>query len=425
MKAVFRILSAVTVLAAMSTGLFADVKVKQRVTMGGMKIESTKMIKGSRERTEQKTDMGNDAADAMFPRVSTITQCDLRRKVQLNDRKRLFLIEPLQTMSETSPAATVPSTQPAGPTKKGGTVTMSISARDTGERKTMFGLQARHIITTQEMVASPDSCNGPSQTKIEIDGWYVDFSADFSCPVRLAPQRPDNMQPRKPDCMDRFITKNSGVTDPGFMLEGTMKMYGKDGSVQMSQTTETLELSRTPLEQALFEVPSGYVETRDVQDLYAVSRADMIEAGRSQRESSAPTPGVPTAGNIAGVPGSRSVGVNITFAAGAQLNQAEVDQYIRGKIAERGLHPVSGTGDHNLNIEFRQIKESTGSKVGGIFGKVTGVDAKAGSVNIELIATLSGGGEAKVKNKFEGPLSNAVRAALDEALDQLLSKLRQ
>jgi len=415
MKEVVRILCSVSIGAAMSLAVFADVKVKQRITMSGMKIESTRMIKGPRERTEQKTEMG-EAAAAMFPQIATITQCDLRRKIQLNDRKRLFLIEPLQTMSETSPSAPVSERQPSGPTRQGGTVTMTLSARDTGERKTMFGLQARHIITTQEMVSSPDSCNGPARSKMEYDGWYVDFSADFSCPIKLPPQRPENMQARRADCNDRFVTKASGISDPGFMLEGTMKIYGPDGTVQMTQTTETLELSRVPLDQALFEVPNGYAETKNSQDLYKVSASDMASAAsRSQNEDQTPI--------RSNTPVGRSVGINLVLGSGSQANQPEIEEYIRSKILSRGLRAVPGTGDYNLTVEFRQIKESTGSKVGGIFGKVTGVDTKAGSVNIDLVATLSGGGEAKVKNKFDGPLSNAIRAALDEALDQLLANI--
>ena len=414
MKEVLRILSAVFVCAAMSVVALADVKIKQRITTGGMKMESTRMIKGSRERTEQKTEMGE--ASAMFPQIATITQCDLRRRVQLNDRKRLFLIEPLQTASATTPATAVSERQPAGPTRQGGTVTMSISARDTGERKTMFGLQARHIITTQEMVSSADSCNGASRMKMEFDGWYVDFSADFSCPVKLPPQTPGNMQARRPDCNDRFVTKATGISDPGFMLEGTMKIYGPDGTVQMTNTTETLELSRAPLDQAFFEVPNGYAEAKDSQELYKVSMSDMASAaGRSQNEDR-----VPVRNNM---PATRSVGISLVLTPGTQTSQAEIEEYIRGKVEGRGLRAVAGPGDHNLKIEFRQLKESTGSKVGGIFGKVTGVDTKAGSVTIELIATLSGGGEAQVKNKFDGPLSNAIRTALDEALDQLLANI--
>jgi hypothetical protein len=410
----------------MSTGAFADVLVKQRVTMGGMKMQSTKMIKGSREREEQKAEFDDAAASALFPQVATITQCDLKRRVKLSERKKLYLIEPMQTVSEpTARGSAAAEPQPSGPTKKGGTVTVTSNGRDTGERKLMFGMQARHIITTTEMVASADSCNGASQMKMEYDGWYVDFSADFSCPIKQQ-QRPDNMMQRKPDCMDRYVTKATGIADPGFLLEGTMKMFGTDGSVQMQQTTETLELSRTPLDQAFFEVPAGYVETRDAQDLTKVSRSDYAAAAQARKDSGAsPTSGVPTAGNIMGM-GGKSVGVNFVFAGGGQAEQAEIQAYVQGKIAERGLRPTTGTGDYNLKFDFRQVKESTGSKIGGLFSKATGVGGSAGSVTIDMVATLSGAGsgEAKVKNKFDGPLSNAVKAAVDEALNQLMARIK-
>jgi hypothetical protein len=357
----------------------------------------------------------------MFPNVSTITQCDLKRKVQVSDRKRLYFVEPM--VSALEPAASRPVSsepQPAGQPRQGGTVTMTFNARDTGERKMVFGLQARHIITTQEMVSSADSCNGANQTKMEYDGWYVDFSADFSCPIKIPQQRPEAIQSRRPDCTDRIVTKGTGISDPGFLIEGTMKMYGRDGTVQMTQTTETLELSRTPLDQALFEIPSGYVETRNSQDLYAISQSDMAAASRSRDQNSASS----TRRDLGSSPAAKSVAVNLVLAPGTQANQAEIEQDVRNKIAGRGLRATTDAGDYNLKIDFRQIKESTGSKVGGLFGKVTGVNTSgAGSVNIDLIATLSSGKEAKVKNKFDGPLNNAIRAALDEALDQLLANL--
>jgi hypothetical protein len=410
---------------AMSTGVFADVLVKQRVTMGGMKMQSTKMIKGARERVEQKSEFDDPAASALYPQVATITQCDLKRKIQLSERKRLYAIEPMQTVVEpTARGAVAPEPQPSGPTKKGGTVTMTTNGRDTGERKTMFGMQARHIITTMEMVSSADSCNGDSRMKMEYDGWYVDFSADFSCPIKQV-QRPDNMMNRKPDCLDRYVTKATGVGDPGFLLEGTMKMFGPDGSVQMTQMTETLELSRSPLDQAFFEIPAGYVETRDTQDLYKISRSDYSAAAQARKDSGvSPKAGVPTAGNIMGM-GGKSVGINFVFAGGGQAEQAEIQAYVQSKIAEKGLRPTTGAGDYTLKFDFRQVKESTGSKIGGIFSKATGVNAGAGSVTIDMVATLSGAGsgEAKVKNKFDGPLSNAIKRAVDEALGQLLSRI--
>ena len=421
MKKLFGYLLIVTVVLTSVVTSFADVRIKQRVTMGGQKFESTRSIKGSRERTEQRMEMSDPAMADFMPQIATITQCDLRRTVRLNDRKQLYMVEPFSTAADTPAAPSRPTPAPVNTTtRKGGTLTMSYNVRDTGERKTMFGLQARHLIISQEMESSPDSCNGPNKTKMEFDGWYVDFSAEFSCPIAVPPAMPQ-AGGGKPDCIDRIITKGSGTAPKGFLIEGTMKMFGPDGSVQMTQTTETLELSRAPLDLALFDIPQGYRQVTSSQDLYAMSMPGMGDVmgnsrgNRSSGETGMTAPSRPLA---------KSVAVNLTLPSSA-VNQAEIDQYVRDRIASRGLRAVSGTSDYTLNIQFRQIKESTAGKIGGIFGRVTGVGTNVGKVDIDMTATLSGAGsgEAKVKNKFDGPASEAVRAAIDQALNQLLSSI--
>jgi len=56
----------------------ADIKVTYKTIMpGGMQSESTTMIKGVRQRSEQRLGYGMDQI--------TITQCDLRRTIQVSD----------------------------------------------------------------------------------------------------------------------------------------------------------------------------------------------------------------------------------------------------------------------------------------------------------------------------------------------------
>jgi hypothetical protein len=82
-----------------------------------------------------------------------------------------------------------------------------------------------------------------------------------------------------------------------------------------------------------------------------------------------------------------------------------------------------------LSVEITKVKESTASKVGGIFGKVTGVETKAGKTEIELVMTIakanSNGslGQTRVARKFDGGTSEALKSALDEALDNILAKI--
>lgn len=423
MKKSFVLILSLLALLCLGSDAYGDVRIKQRVSMSGQKFESTRSIKGSRERTEQKVEMADPAAAAYFPQVATITQCDLRRTVKLNDSKQLYLVEPFPTAADARPVSrrnVDPPPTTTTRTRQGGTLTMTYLVRDTGERRTIFGLQARHLIITQEMESSADSCNGPRKTKMEFDGWYADFSAEFSCPNNL-PTTGVPMTPSKPDCVDRIVTKGGGAANPGFLLEGTMKIYGDDGQVQMMQTTETLELSRAPLDPALFDIPNGYREVTAQQDLYAISVPDRSDTGRRGNDR---TNTVPPARER--MPAERkSVAVNVSFSSGGNANQAEIENYIRGRLASRGLRMVSAGGDYALNLQFRQIKESTAGKIGGIFGRVTGVETKAGKVDIDMTASLTGAatGEAKVKSKFDGPLADALRTAVGQALDDLLNRI--
>jgi hypothetical protein len=278
----------------------------------------------------------------------------------------------------------------------------------------MFGLQARHLITTQEMESSADSCNGPNKIKIEFDGWYVDFNVNFNCESSAAPAMMPGRMP-KPDCTDRVVMRGAGTAPKGIMLAGTMKMYGTDGSVQMTQTTETLELNRDTLDAALFDVPQGYKLASSSQDLYKVSMPSYGGQNNADRPN-------PIRTDVNPMIPAKTVALNIT---GATSGQNDIDAYVRTKLADKGLRVVTGTADYTVNINFRQIKESTGSKIGGMFGKVTGVNAGGGKVDIDMVATLSGSatGSANVKNKFDGPLTAALRMAIDQALEQLLGKI--
>ena len=421
MKNLFRLLPAYAIVLCLVTTSLADVTIKQRLTMSGQKFESTRRIKGSRERTEQHIEMADPSTAAYMPQIATVTQCDLERRIQINDRKQLYFIDPFESPEPETAARPTRPAQPAatGPARAGGTMTMTYNVRDTGERKTMFGLQARHIITTQEMESSADSCNGPSRSKYEYDGWYVDFASDFSCPSVSAPYTPGRMP--KPDCVDRVVRRGTGTAPKGMMLEGTMKIYGPDGSVQMTQTTETLELNRNTLDASIFDIPTGYKLAGSSQDLYAVS---MPTYGGDTNDNR-PTSTRPNVNPMMPPKVSKSVAVTVT---GAGSNQTDVDTYIRSKLVEKGLRVVSGTADYTVNVNFRQIKESTAGKIGGIFGKVTGAPTGGvGRVDIDLVTSMSGKatGNANVKNKFDGPLSAALRLAIDQALDQLLANIGQ
>ena len=63
-------------------------KLRQSTSLMGMKSESTVFVKGMRKRTEAGGMMGIGAD------LVTIQQCDLKRTVKLNDKKKLYFLEP-------------------------------------------------------------------------------------------------------------------------------------------------------------------------------------------------------------------------------------------------------------------------------------------------------------------------------------------
>jgi hypothetical protein len=67
--------------------LAGDLRVKYKVTMSGQTRESTTMIKGPRERSEEHNGYGSDTVN--------ITQCDLKRTIQISDSAKKYLITPM------------------------------------------------------------------------------------------------------------------------------------------------------------------------------------------------------------------------------------------------------------------------------------------------------------------------------------------
>src|SRR6478672_2820771 len=159
-------LGATMLLAVGSFSQQSNYKITQSVSMPGMQGQSmtnTTWVRGPRKRTQSGGMMG------MGGDVANIEQCDLRQNVQLNDKKKLYHIDPMDDASPTPGSRST--TVKSQPVTKGGTVTYVSNITDTGERKTMYGMTARHLKTSMSMEASPDACM-KGQMKSESDGWY-------------------------------------------------------------------------------------------------------------------------------------------------------------------------------------------------------------------------------------------------------------
>src|SRR5882672_1812379 len=245
-----------------------DLKITYRTSSSGQSMETTTMLKGARERSEMKLGYGRD--------IINITQCDLRRTLQISDSARKYVVTPMETATSTSDAGMADTSESS---RRGGVVTYTTTAVDTGERKDMFGFQARHVKTTMAIESSPDACN-PIRQRMETDGWYIDFSFGLNC--ELGGRPPIMSSPATGGCRDRVRFNRQGAARTGYPLQETTTSYGPDGSVAFTSTKEVVELSREPLDAALFDVPAGYVETKNAQELYGVPSLDAMKAQMSQ-----------------------------------------------------------------------------------------------------------------------------------------------
>lgn len=247
----------------------ADLKLRQRMTSGGNEngVETVMYIKGPRMRSEMSgSTMG----------MTTIVQCDLKRTLMVNEKTRTYLVMPSDAPNASTGSVAgdgggvnsgrLSDGQPASQLR-GGVVNVTNTIIDTGERKEMFGFTARHIKTSIVKKASPEACD--KDLKVETDGWYIDFQYAFECPGQTQKYQPSPVRPQL-GCQDEIRTKTVGTAKLGFPLLVTTTIYEPDGRTS-TMTQEVLELSREPLNAALFEAPEGYTLAKDMQELYGIN----------------------------------------------------------------------------------------------------------------------------------------------------------
>ncbi|PYS44339.1 MAG: hypothetical protein DMF71_04025 [Acidobacteria bacterium] len=361
-----------------------DFKITIRNTIAGQSTQTTTMIKGARERDETSMSVGG-----MNMGQVNITQCDLRRTIQINDRAHKYVISPMDSDEPAMSGGGMSAPAGGGSSRRGGVVTMTINTVDTGERKEMFGFNARHLKSTMSSDSSPDACQ-QQHMKIEREGWYINLEYGLNCGIERPPQM-GRMAPQG-GCRDRYQFKHNGPSNLGFPLIETTTMYGPDGGVQFTLTKEVIELSRQQLDAALFDVPAGYTEARSQQEMSAApSMAEIMAMARQQQgqtgESS--TTGAPSTANA---PGRARVGVmafnnktktsvstdSLRDQLIASLNGDGIDAISLNatSASEAAIEARAKQCAYILFTDISTLKSaSAGKKLGGLLGRATGVDS--------------------------------------------------
>ena len=354
-----------------------DLKIKYRMTNAGQSMESTTMLKGARERSEMKMGYGME--------IVNITQCDLKRTLQISDKARKYVVTPMETVDAT-PNPGSSARVAAEPSRRGGVITYNTTAVDTGERKDMFGFKARHVKTTLSIESSPDACS-PMKQRMETDGWYIDFAFGLNC--EIGGGQAMTSSPPVGGCRDRVRFNRQGAARTGYPLLETTTMYGPNGEVAFTSTKEVLELSREPLDAALFDVPAGYVEASNAQELYAMPSMDSIMAqaneGRQPRERPqivSPVAQSKPAGviRIGVVPINNRTDRGIsaaTLRAGliSNIEGSGIEAVALNAIApgEIEIEAKAKQCDFVLYTHVASLKTSAAGKIGGMFGRAAGV----------------------------------------------------
>jgi hypothetical protein len=396
-----------------------DLKITYRTTTSGQSMQSTTMLKGARERSEMKLGYGRD--------IINITQCDLKRTIQISDSARKYVVTPMDSGDSASDSGS-PTSAVSEPATRGGVVTYTTNAVDTGERKEMFGFQARHVKTSMVIESSPDACS-PIKQRMETDGWYIDFSFGLSCERGSASQWAGPAA--RGGCRDRIRFNRQGAARTGYALLETTTSYGPDGRVAFTSTREVIELSREPLDAALFDVPAGYVETTNPQELYGMPSMDAMTSQMPKSQ----TPVEEDNASLSSNKKADSIRIGVV-----QINNRTDRQISTESLRERLIGEIDGAGvdgialnasspseaeaeakakqcDFILYTDVASLKSSSTKK---LFGRVTGVGgAEKTEAKIEFKLFAVGDGSAILQSaataKEEGDDASAGTAVSQEA----------
>jgi len=266
------IIFAAILMFTLTGSAFADVKITTKQTTSGQSSENTTYIKGKRQRTE----MGNGV-------MISITQCDLGRDVQIAPQTKKYTVS-YYTDANGNPTVPVEPGKSV-PVTKGGIVNITTTIKDTGERRQMFGYTARHIIQTIQMESSPDACY-PQKNKMEMDMWVIDAEFGLACTQNNYSRSYNGG--KNGGCQDKFVPKTIGTAKSGYPVYQKMTSFDASGKESFSMIQEVIELSKTTLDQALFEVPGDFREVKDASQMYAASSS----SGVSYTGASSPSSGM-------------------------------------------------------------------------------------------------------------------------------------
>jgi hypothetical protein len=252
----------------------------------------------------------------------------------------------------------------------------------------MFGFTARHVKTSIKIESSPDACS-PINQRMETDGWYIDLSAGLDC--ELGRSQMMAYRPAPGGCRDQTSFRRLGTAKTGYPLVETTTMYGPDGSVTFTSTKEVLELSREPLQASLFEIPAGYTEAQSSQEFYGAPSMDSIaNMAKTNPASQQSERNEVSSMNEQKATGTLRVGVvPLNNKTSRAISAEALRERLIGEIQGGGIEAIRLNAESQTAAEaearakqcdfilYTDIAALKTPKLGGVFGRVTGVSGAA------------------------------------------------
>jgi hypothetical protein len=336
------------------------VTVVSKYVAGAESVESTVQSSGSRQRFDF----------ASGP--SLILQCDTKTAIQVSDLVRAYVATPLEQ------ASAGPAPQPG---LKGGPVTFKTTITDTGERKELFGLQARHVKSVTVREPSSTACD-KSRTRSETDGWYVDLPVAMQCNGTSVPSHVNDA--KASECADTATTESTGPSEAlGYALAYTTTTAGEDGKNASTVSMEVIALKITPAEAARYQPPPEYARLESSDALVSlIARA--TQAAKAEQPKPAGTIRI-------GVVAPRN-------SSGASIEADAMGNELLQTLAVQKFEPVplGATDPAQVDVEARQkqcdyvlytdlvtAKSVSPGRIGGLVRKVPGNATPAGEENYE------------------------------------------
>lgn len=329
MKRILLGISILAMTALSAASAFADVKVKSKQTVGGQSYESTTYIKGKRQRSES------------FGGMVNITQCDLKRNLQINQNSQTYMITPFAATTQTVTKTGASSVDKSGVVQTGGRVTTTVTTKDTGERKQMFGYTARRLIITIETISSPDACS-KTDSKMQTDGWYIDAAFALDCDYGVGGY--GGGYNKKNGCQDKYDVKTLGTAKRGFAVYEKMTMFDASGREMTTMVNEVVEFSQATLEVSLFDIPAGYREVNDASEMYAMPTASERKPAADETSDIGITANVKAANGVFAAaeplgpkkPGVIRIGIASvkTGAVGEGISAADLSAAVRNSLMQ-------------------------------------------------------------------------------------------